>query len=65
MEPGDPRFVRRRAAFLRWIGDRISGDPAATSSTADKVNRRHTEFAAGVSHSKTRIHPAKKLAGLR
>ena len=65
MEPGDPRFVRKRSAFLRWIGDRISGDTPATSSTADKVNRRRREFAAGTSQSKTRIRRAGKLARIR
>ena len=65
MEPGDPRFVRRREAFLRWIGDRMSADPAKALSRVDKVNRRRSDFAAGESHSKTRLHRARKLAGLR
>jgi hypothetical protein len=29
MEPTDPRFMRQRAKFLRWLGDRLA-KPART-----------------------------------
>ncbi|MDO8431902.1 MAG: TetR family transcriptional regulator [Candidatus Binatus sp.] len=65
MEPGDPRFVRRRAAFLRWIGERMSIDPDARSAAAVKANRRRIDSPVGATRLKPRIHQSRKLAGLR
>jgi AcrR family transcriptional regulator len=31
LEPTDPRFRRDRIRFLRWLGERLAGSPAATS----------------------------------
>ncbi|MFZ2062169.1 MAG: TetR/AcrR family transcriptional regulator [Candidatus Binatus sp.] len=38
MEPTDPRFVRQRANFLRWLGDRLA-KPARTSRAQPRRGR--------------------------
>jgi hypothetical protein len=30
MEPTDPRFMRQRANFLRWLGDRLAKPTRST-----------------------------------
>jgi len=32
MEPTDPRFMRQRASFLRWLGDRLAKSPGTVRS---------------------------------
>jgi hypothetical protein len=64
MEPNDPRFVRKRAAFLRWIGERMSSVPA-NSAAPVRVNRRARDSALTATRLKPRLrHPA-KIRGLR
>jgi TetR/AcrR family transcriptional regulator len=65
MEPNDARFVRKRAAFLRWIGERMSNEPTDTHLTADKIKRRNTDSAVVTTRRKPRFHPTAKMAGLR
>ena len=38
MEPTDPRFIRQRANFLRWLGDRLA-KPARTSRSQPRRGR--------------------------
>ena len=38
MEPTDPRFMRQRANFLRWLGERLA-KPAGTSRTQPRRTR--------------------------
>lgn len=33
LAPTDPRFRRKRAEFLRWLGERLSADPPSVPST--------------------------------
>jgi AcrR family transcriptional regulator len=65
MEPNDPRFVRKRAAFLRWIGERMSIEPSDTQLITDKIKRRAIDSALGATRHKPRIQQIRKLAGLR
>jgi TetR/AcrR family transcriptional regulator len=38
MEPTDPRFMRQRANFLRWLGERLA-KPAGTVRTPSRTRR--------------------------
>jgi AcrR family transcriptional regulator len=38
MEPTDPRFMRQRANFLRWLGERLA-KPAGTLRTPSRIRR--------------------------
>ncbi len=65
MEPDDPRFVRRRAGFLRWIGERMSSAPAHKSrSAASKPVTRLNPATLG-SRPKIRKSQARKSARLQ
>ena len=56
MEPTDPRFMRQRANFLRWLGDRLA-KPARTSRSQPRrgsVAIKPSEAAVRRSHSSER-----------
>jgi TetR/AcrR family transcriptional regulator len=43
MEPTDPRFMRERADFLRWLGDRL-GKPAKVSRSQPRRGQSSTRI---------------------
>jgi TetR/AcrR family transcriptional regulator len=56
MEPGDPRFMRQRAKFLRWLGDRLAKPMAPVRN----LTRRRLSPVAAL---QTVIHRGRSLQG--